>query len=296
MAFDLKIPSKPVTALINALSKHAGLEFEPRRIKNKAIAEAEAKVEVDRILKLGAIETNEMVHSALNRYLVKILKNQENIEAVIEDTRSLIVDNAKPEKLDKDWVNRFVDGAERVSDEKVRMLWAKILAGETNKPGSFNIRTLNVLANIGQQEADMIRSLASLTIEVDGLYWLLSPTNLQDLYAELGLSFDVFMELESLGVVNYSQDLIMQKECIIQQDLIRKSIGIVNSEEFFIEPNNRGDIGKPYKGMAEIGTIHLTDVGSQLISLVESPDRSKILEWASSADNYFGWKLVKEKI
>ena len=57
------------------------------------------------------------------------------------------------EEVDPDWLNYFGGYAEKASSEKVRDLWARVLAGEIRHPGSFSRATLRLLAELDQQMA-----------------------------------------------------------------------------------------------------------------------------------------------
>lgn len=59
------------------------------------------------------------------------------------------------EPVDKDWLNRFLDYAEDVSEEEMQKIWARILAGEVKQPKSFSLRTLDVLRNMTKEEAEL---------------------------------------------------------------------------------------------------------------------------------------------
>ena len=55
--------------------------------------------------------------------------------------------------LDADWLNYFDGYAEKASSENVRDLWARVLAGEIRRPGSFSRATLRLLAELDQRMA-----------------------------------------------------------------------------------------------------------------------------------------------
>ena len=56
--------------------------------------------------------------------------------------------NNEEQNRNFDWFYRFYDYAGKISDEEIQELWAKILAGEINEPGSFSFKTLNVMCNL----------------------------------------------------------------------------------------------------------------------------------------------------
>jgi len=58
-------------------------------------------------------------------------------------------------KFSWDWFVRFFEDAGNISDEKMQEIWAKVLAGEIKQPGSFSLRTLEVLRNLSSDEAEI---------------------------------------------------------------------------------------------------------------------------------------------
>lgn len=62
---------------------------------------------------------------------------------------------------DPDWIARFFDGAQDVSSEELQKLWGRILAGEVKSPGQTSLRTLSILRNMTQQEAQDFSTLIS---------------------------------------------------------------------------------------------------------------------------------------
>lgn len=66
------------------------------------------------------------------------------------------------EELNTDWFTSWLDNAEKITAEETRYIWGKILAGEIAQPGSFSIRTLNVLKNLSMNDAMAFQKLASV--------------------------------------------------------------------------------------------------------------------------------------
>ena len=64
-----------------------------------------------------------------------------------------LIEHVSEAPVDVDWASRYFDYAKDCSDERIKILWGKILAGETASPGTYNKRTLNILHNIEPIEA-----------------------------------------------------------------------------------------------------------------------------------------------
>ena len=68
-------------------------------------------------------------------------KRHRNIGSVVGQAAELLGDKEVPDREpDHDWTARFFNYIQDVSSEEMRLLWAKVLAGEVEQPGSVSIR------------------------------------------------------------------------------------------------------------------------------------------------------------
>jgi uncharacterized repeat protein (TIGR03899 family) len=95
--------------------------------------------------------------------------HQLNIDGAIAAAAAVLVEEpaVATEPVDQDWINRFFESAKLVSTEEMQVLWGNILAGEVKQPGSYSLRTLEVLRNLTQREASLFRKAASFTISAN---------------------------------------------------------------------------------------------------------------------------------
>jgi Protein of unknown function (DUF2806) len=70
--------------------------------------------------------------------------------------------------LEEDWLTRWADEVKMVSDPAVRTIWARILAGEAENPGSFSKRTLEFLRTLEKSEAEGFTDLCRYVVDVEG--------------------------------------------------------------------------------------------------------------------------------
>ena len=101
-----------------------------------------------------------------------------------------------------DWFMRFYESVGNVSDEEMQRVWAKILAGEVNRPGSFSLETLDVVRNLSKQDAELFTKICKHCIQA-------SPQNLYlphyDNYLEkCGITYSDILRLDEIGLVNSS--------------------------------------------------------------------------------------------
>lgn len=193
---DLLGFSKPLTRLIEVISKGCGAVSSPYLIKKTAEAHAhEIKVIGDALKEVreknhlpvvydaGSVEmwqqpedcTLRLEHTpiserAMSRLDFQDRKRQDNLEKVTTVAATeLNGETTVPEQSpDEDWVNRFFSSAQDVSSQEMQQLWGKILAGEIKKPGSYSLRTLDFVRNLTKAEAEVFEKLGRLALGIKG--------------------------------------------------------------------------------------------------------------------------------
>lgn len=94
-------------------------------------------------------------------------KRQTNIGAVVRQAALELGDkDVQDHEPDHDWTARFFSEVQDVSSEEMRSLWAKVLAGKVERPGSTSPRTLSILRNIDQATANLFKTLCSACVSV----------------------------------------------------------------------------------------------------------------------------------
>ena len=247
--------SEPGTKLIEKVSDAIGVLYEPTRIRKKAKAEAEAKrTELISRLELEGIEKR-----AVERFLKRETKRQENIENITIQAAQSLSETDNVSDIDDDWIEAFFRECEDINDEQMQTLWGRILSEEAKSKGSFSRRTLKLLSTLSKEEANLITYFGKFVWQASNL----TPILLTDENGNTeGITFNELSVLDSLGV--------------IQQ-------GIGYSLTF---GNKKGRIG--YYGMAflvefqsddsstwnlQIGTALLTPIGQELMKICGStPD------------------------
>jgi hypothetical protein len=159
----IRIPdvSKPAKVFIEKLADAIGGLARPWQIRRVARAEADAQL----IRAEAEIETEGLRRRALERFVAEEAKRQENMESIASQAIPLLNPGADPSRMDDDWIASFFDSCRLVSDAQMQTLWAKLLAGEANSPGTCAKRTLSVLSTLDKMDADQFSALANLTWE-----------------------------------------------------------------------------------------------------------------------------------
>jgi hypothetical protein len=127
-----------------------------RTTVTKAIAEAVAK---------QAVKDPAVMDRALESFVAKEFRKQENKEAVAKKTAELLAEERTPDltpaEPEADWMNVFEVHAENASTERMREMWARVLTGEIRKPKSFSLKTLGFIAQLDQEVAATFERHAS---------------------------------------------------------------------------------------------------------------------------------------
>lgn len=69
------------------------------------------------------------------------------------------------EEISDDWLNLFSRIAEDKSSAELQELFGRILAGEVKRPGSFSLRTIQVMSTVSKGDADQISKYLSFAVE-----------------------------------------------------------------------------------------------------------------------------------
>jgi hypothetical protein len=177
--------SKPATVLIEKISDAIGGYFKPYQIKRVAKAEAEAEI----IKAQAQIEVTDLQRRALVRFVAEESRKQDNMEKITQKAIPLLEESSNPEKVEDDWIINFFDKCRIVSDEEMQSLWAKVLAGEANSPGTYSKRTVNFLGSLDKTDAQLFTSLCGLGAVLVDVEALIFDVN-QPIYNNQGIYFD----------------------------------------------------------------------------------------------------------
>lgn len=193
--------AKPATALIEKISMAVTGIAEPYQIRRVAQAEADAMT----IRATAQIEIEERQRRALERFVREETRKQENIEEI---TRKAIPDlnaDARPTEMNDDWVVNFFDKARLISDEQMQVLWARILAGEANAPGHFSKRTVNIVAQIDNSDAELFSRLLMFSWDLGVVRTPLVFDETGKLYFSHGINYRSLLHLEGLGLITLNE-------------------------------------------------------------------------------------------
>lgn len=144
-----------------------------------------------------------------------------NLENILDRALDFCLDDGKEEDLDPDWFFSFVKMAEEIFSPTMQELWGKIFAVETARPGSFSLKTLGILKQLTQKDAQIFRHAVNLTSRRKGeaapklLLGYYQKTSLWSFFsshkehrinlAEFGLGYPDILSLMDLGLIHHSE-------------------------------------------------------------------------------------------
>lgn len=130
-----------------------------------ALALKKGKAEVD--VEFYKNQRNKELYENQTFTLYEITKLKKFVHTVnfAAEELSDVNDEVSNESVDFDWVMRFFDAVGNISNEALQKLWGKVLAGEMKHLGVCSLRTLNIIRNLSQQEAEIFNALCSYVVE-----------------------------------------------------------------------------------------------------------------------------------
>jgi Protein of unknown function (DUF2806) len=214
---DLGGITKPATVLIERVCDAIGAVAKPWQARRIARTEAA----VDFIKAQSRIEISDLEERTLRRVLHEESQKQEAIEAVTAQAIPLVGETARPDLIDRDWLTHFFDRCSLTSDEQMRLVWAHILAGNANAPGSFSKRTLDLVASLEKEDARVIQKLANFSIFIsdydDGQQIvepqpIVFPTALHRTErSSEEMTFNELHHLASLGIITFETEATFRR-------------------------------------------------------------------------------------
>ena len=225
--------TKPILTLLNAKAKAYEIS-----VVSKAIAESQEKtgdITYDdgkvRIESSGKNTPDQLPEASLetranSRAEFQEARRQSNIESIVKRAAEEFdgSEDIGTDRPDSDWIARFFRIAEDITTEQMQALWGKVLAGEVKRPGSFSLRTLDVLKNISQKEADIFVRLARIAVQDGSILFIPDIDNESFLEKRFGIrSIDLIL-LREIGLIGPS-DMFLSLATVKEATQFRFTIG-----------------------------------------------------------------------
>lgn len=285
-----KVLVEPTMKLLNMVGGAIGTLYEPKHKRKMADATAYEINSIGEAIRnaadmpvvydqngvaINSEDFSRLMQRAGTRLVLQETIKQHNIESVIDNAYEILEkeEQCSEEPVEQGWINRLFDSISDVSDEKLQKLWGKVLAGEIKRPGSFSLRTLEVLKNLSKLEAETFKKVIPLMIFCNRDGYISAEREL----------------LTKYGV--YYSDILLLDECGLLKDA-----GIV-STGFYLDSNETRSYYTDKMLMHIICTVQktipitialhkLTVAGCELYNILEHESNEEYLfNWAETIYN-----------
>jgi len=256
--------AKPATVLIEKVSNALGVLYEPRRIRKKAEAEAEA----EKIKALAGIELTEIQQRGIERLVQQEARKQENIESITAQAASQLPPNANTEALEEDWIAHFFDKCEKVSNKEMQSLWSRLLAGEATTPGTYSKRTVDFVATMDRKDAELFTKFSQFTWMIGEPIPLVFDAS-DEIYTKNGINFSSLKHLDSIGLISF-ESVSGYKRHGYGKNTVIFYFGQPTLVEFPKEKDNEIELGKTL----------FTQAGKELVTICGARRNQEFYEYA----------------
>ncbi|MBN4061106.1 DUF2806 domain-containing protein [bacterium AH-315-I18] len=190
--------AKPADTLIKKVSSAVSGYAGPWQIKRVAKAEAEVAL----IKAKNEIEITDLHRCAMHRFFDEEARRQDNIETITMKALPNLNESSDPSKMEDDWVTNFFDKSRIISNGEMQDIWAKVLAGEANAPGTYSKRTVNFLGDLDKKDAEIFQNLCSFGC-ISGGFIPLIFDHKASIYNDKGIDFNSLKHLDSIGFIQF---------------------------------------------------------------------------------------------
>lgn len=280
---NILVPSENVAiAFLEKISGAAKWIVSPKGIKSFS-NEAHKSI-IDEISKREDINPIERAAIVSNyKQIIREYKNQ-------YDVVKLALEHLKPdfnkEAVSDDWITFFFDKVKNVTEDDMKVIWSKILAGEFNEPNTYTKQLLHTMSIMDSKIAKRFQKVrSSCFYSAPRLYAFMYRTNGDNIkntkrYEQLKIFIGDLRELDSLGLIQYRfsdfHTLAIKNKVF---DYGKKRIRL-NTDERSIA----------------LGNVALTDVGKQLCRISPMVYDDNILEICLDSWEKLGYNPIVEAI
>ena len=210
----------------------------------------------------------------LARYRHDLL-HVDNLSQIAQGAASQINEASSTDDMDPDWIDDFIDKAERISDEDMQRLWSNLLAGEVNTHGAFSKKAMLALYEMDKRTAKIFSRYCTYAVKQrfahrsQHEFFVVDRGGL-DKSGDPILSIEEYQSREDAGLLNQlyiSKIVLIPKSATVLYSSRDEEIVLINLG------NNQVDI--------EFGDRILTGVGQVLCELCDwgtAPDLQDVLK------------------
>lgn len=198
----------PVTLLENAIKERKAESSARVRLIDASKTQIAKQMKIDPAY----------AQAAASKFAQRIIRERVNIDQIaalaVQELSKLPPPKQAPGSppedrpdVDEDWLNAFEGEAAQVSSEHAQKVFAKILAGEINRPASFSKKTLKLISQLDNRAAHLFSLACSMSVStrvhgniIDARVIGLGQIG-QNSLAAYGMSYSECIILQEYGLV-----------------------------------------------------------------------------------------------
>lgn len=282
---DLVGLSEPITKLIEEVSKGIGGLYRPlgtifnakaeefkmkkltdgkayqiKVLKNELTGENNELIITDEDFEI-IVTGNSIESRAIETMVRQEVKKQINLDSIINKAIEFIKDkpHIAEESVDTDWMTRFINISQNISNEEMQNLWAQVLSNEVSQPKSYSLRTLETLRSMSSSEAKLFTSFTNLIFKLQDSTIAINDENY---LKSNNISLDDLILLKELNLINTDLGYEIEKNAKVTLEY--------GDEALVIDNKTSSDI--------QFNIINLSIIGKEIHSLIEKDYEKAYLE------------------
>jgi Protein of unknown function (DUF2806) len=246
----------------------------------------------------GQIVDPVYVRAAAAKAGERILQEQVNLDQIGESAAQKLLEagnlDRQADTVDTDFLFAFANTAKEKSSEDMREMFARVLAGEIQHPGTFSPRSVKLLGELSREDAVHFRTFVSCAMFYegfpDGRVWSIKGRPGQNSLSPFGLSFGVLTQLNDLGLVQSTMEshVVYNASARYGEDAWAGIPVWFGGRPYIFESSRQLLEGEP-----QMEGPGLTRAGVELAKVVDRVDARSYFEWLQMHLRDRGMRLVE---
>ena len=261
----------PVTLLDNAIKERKAESNARVRLIDASKTQIAKQMKVDPAY----------AQAAASKFAERIVRERVNVDQIaalaVQELAKLPMPHQVPSNspedrsdVDEDWLNVFEGEAAQVSSEHAQKIFAKILAGEINRPASFSKKTIKLISQLDNRAAHLFSLACSMSVSLQRSGNVLDARVLglgqigQNSLAAYGMPYGACVILQEYGLVvsdlsGYSD---YQSTQLVDRTVL---LPLTHQNEHWVLATQQGQA----RSEIRLEGMQFTASGCELLSIVE---------------------------
>lgn len=220
-------------------------------VNHYGLTETQLKIYTDGMISMSKESFSQSMNCIYSQFQARC---DSNLKTIIEKTQKVLDESriqlSKYTKID--WIHIYFESAKNASDVRMQEIWARVLAKELEKPGTFSYKTLEVLKNLTSNEIEIFEKLPILKNNLAVVKF--QNTN------ETGICWMDLQRMKDFGLINL-EDSHLRIAIKAKED---RHFMLCNSH--LIVLNNKSDNDVEYK----VHCYMLSSSGQEILDVIQT--------------------------